>query len=281
MKMKVRILNVYNNTALPSKGLKADYGNSFYFEIGEKRILFDTGRRGNILLNNMKALGISPDEIGTIVFSHGHSDHTGGLPTFLSARTEGKAIEVIMHPTALEPKQFLYLYPIGFPKLSEKQKQGIKFSFVKEPFEVTPGLTTTGEITDRPEKDSTAWYMTHKVNRRRKRDPLSDDLSLVLDTKKGLVIVTGCCHAGLLNTCVHVSKLFNKEIRAILGGTHLMTFKRKEIGHIGDVLEKTYNMPQLYLNHCTGKKAILQLKDRFGPEIVHDFWVGSEMTYEI
>jgi len=281
MKMKVRILNVYNNNALQDKGLKSDYGNSFYFEIGEERILFDTGRRGDILLNNMKTLGISPDEIDTIVFSHGHSDHTGGLPAFLSARTGREVIEVIMHPAAIEPKRFLYFYPIGFPELSEKQKRGIKFSFVKESFEVVHGLTTTGEITDRPEKDSTAWYMTHKVNGRRERDPLSDDLSLVLDTKKGLVIVAGCCHAGLLNTCIHVSKLFNKEIRAILGGTHLMTFPRKEVEHIGDVLEKTYNMPQLYLNHCTGKKAILQLKARFGPETVHDFWAGSELTYEI
>ncbi len=279
--MKVKILNVCNNNALPDRGLKADHGNCFCVEIGEKKILFDTGHRGKIFLNNMRALNISPDKIDSIIFSHGHNDHTGGLTAFLSSRTRIEPIEIFLHPAASKPKRFFYLLPIGYPKMSMDQEQKIKLHFVKVPVEVIPGLSTTGEITERPKKDSTAWYMNYKENHKWKRDPLLDDLSLVLNTKEGLVIVTGCCHAGLLNTCAHVKNVFGKEIHAIFGGTHLIMSSKKEISDIGDVLEKTYNTPQLYLNHCTGKKTIAQFEERFGTEVVHDFWAGAEMIYEM
>jgi 7,8-dihydropterin-6-yl-methyl-4-(beta-D-ribofuranosyl)aminobenzene 5'-phosphate synthase len=102
-----------------------------------------------------------------------------------------------------------------------------------------------------------------------------------LDAKDGLVILTGCCHAGILNTCAKATKIFNKKIKAIAGGTHMMEYSNEDIGQVGDILESVYGTPELYLNHCTGEKAIEQLRARFGSDIVHDCYVGSELTFEV
>lgn len=112
-------------------------------------------------------------------------------------------------------------------------------------------------------------------------DPVVDDLSLVLQGKDGLVLIMGCCHAGLLNTCAHATKLFNSKIKALIGGTHMLEYKPEDVKHMGDVLENTYGTPQFYLNHCTGEKAIAQLRTRFGQAIVHDCFAGSELVFEI
>lgn len=161
-------------------------------------------------------------------------------------------------------------------------KQQVQFISAKEPFEVIPHLTTTGEILDRSEKDGTeprrAW---HKSHGKWESDPIVDDLSLVLEAQDGLVIIGGCCHAGILNTCAHVSKMFDERIHAFIGGSHMLHFTRDEVSHVADVLEQTYGPPQLYLNHCTGKKTMAQVREQFGSEIAHDCRVGTELTYEI
>ena len=73
----------------------------------------------------------------------------------------------------------------------------------------------------------------------------------------------------------------NRKIKAIIGGTHMLKYSEEDVDHVGDVLEKTYQTPEMYLNHCTGQKAIDQLRNRFGSDIVHDCFAGSELAFEI
>ena len=117
-----------------------------------------------------------------------------------------------------------------------------------------------------------------------------DDQSLVLDTTEGLVLITGCCHAGLLNTMEHVQKMINKPFKAIIGGTHMVRFSKEEVEQVADVLEKEYGLPDLYLNHCTDnlpipliKKTPVTkiLKKRFGENKVKTCSVGTEFIFEI
>ncbi len=281
--MEIKITNIYNNNALPDKDLRSGHGQSFSVEYGREKLLFDMGWKGKRLLDNMNRLGISPSQISRIVLSHGHMDHTGALPAFLKARTANEPVEIIAHPCVQEPKAVkilgLRILSASFPKLDEQLQERIKFNFVREPFRITANLSTTGEIHERPERDGTSKKIVHKVNRDWKTDVLLDDLSLVLETNDGLVLICGCCHAGLLNTCAHVSKVFDKNIIAILGGTHMLGFSRKEIDHVGDILENTYGSPILYLNHCTGRKVISRLETRFGSEIVRPCLVGTELTF--
>ena len=87
--MEVKILNVYNNEALPGKGLKGGHGESFHITMGDKEVLLDVGWRGRKFMHNVHRLGIDVDKIDKLVLSHGHMDHTGGLKAFLRARARG------------------------------------------------------------------------------------------------------------------------------------------------------------------------------------------------
>ncbi len=283
--MQVKITNVYSNVGQPNRNLKGGYGNGFYLKFGSEKILFDVGWRGKVLLHNLNELNINVDEIGKIIFSHGHMDHTKALPAFLNLRDPSKKIKIIAHPSIMDEKRAkilgLRLINIGFLKLTDKMKSMVDFQFSKDPIKINQFLTYTGEINNRPDKDGTEKTMIHFKNGVWELDPLLDDVSLVLETKGGLVIIGGCMHSGLLNTCNYVNKMFNgKKIIAIIGGTHMMGFNAKEVEYVANELETKYNLPKLYLNHCTGEKAIRQLRDIFGSEIVIPCPVGTTLTYD-
>jgi 7,8-dihydropterin-6-yl-methyl-4-(beta-D-ribofuranosyl)aminobenzene 5'-phosphate synthase len=283
--MDVKILNVYNDEALQGKGFKPGHGESFHITAGDEEVLFDVGWKGRKLMHNIDRLGIKIDKISKLVLSHGHRDHTGGMKAFLKARTVSAPLQVIAHPAALEPKSskmLLFHVPMGLPNLNERLMEKLEFHLTKEPIEVIPKLSTTGEVslTERTEKPGIVTGMFHKVDGKREWDPVIDDLSLTLQTKDGLVVITGCCHAGLLNTCAKATRLLNDKIKAILGGTHMLEYSKEDVDHVGTVLENLYGTPELYLNHCTGKKAIQQLRNRFGPEVVHDCHVGTEVVFQ-
>lgn len=180
-------------------------------------------------------------------------------------------------------KIWIFHIPIGLSDLSRELAEKTEMQLTKEPVEVLPKLSTTGEISiaERPEKPGIATNVFHKVDGQRKWDPAIDDLSLILQTRDGLVIITGCCHAGLLNTCAKATRLFDEKIKAVIGGTHMLEYSEEDVKHVGDVLENLYGTPELHLNHCTGVKAIQQLMNRFGSEIVHDCYAGTELIFEI
>jgi 7,8-dihydropterin-6-yl-methyl-4-(beta-D-ribofuranosyl)aminobenzene 5'-phosphate synthase len=284
--MDVKIVNVYNDSVLLNKGLKGGWGNSFHITVGDRQVLFDVGYKGGTLMRNVHALGVDVNKIEKLVLSHAHRDHTGGLVSFLKARTLAKPLPIIAHPDVKEPKSIkilIFHLPGGLPKLSEDMLRSTSFELTRNPTEVLPRLSTAGEIptAERTEKLGIASKAFHKVDGHREWDPVIDDLSLILQAKDGLVLVTGCCHAGLLNTCTRATKLFDKTIKAIIGGAHMLEYSNEDVKHVGDILENTYSTPELYLNHCTGEKAINQLRTRFGSDIVHDCFAGSELTFEI
>lgn len=291
--MQVEITNVYANETLDNDNLKGDHGQSFYISIGDENILFDTGAKSEILLHNMNELGINPNDINKIFLSHGHYDHTLGLPGLLDAIDPTDPVPVYGHPSLTEKKLIkiaLIKKNIGYPKLSEVQQRKIDLQLIREPVDLATGLTSTGEILARPHRDGREPNALHQFGENLEVDPVLDDQSLVLDSKEGLVLITGCCHAGLLNTLSHVEKMNDKPFKAIIGGTHMVRFSTSEVKQTADILEKEYGLPDLYLNHCTDhlpipfvKKTPVTkiLKERFGEEKVHTCYVGTELTFEI
>jgi 7,8-dihydropterin-6-yl-methyl-4-(beta-D-ribofuranosyl)aminobenzene 5'-phosphate synthase len=234
-------------------------------------------------MHNIRALGLSVDNLEKAVLSHSHIDHTGGLAALLSARTK-KTLTVIAHPDVLEVKKANIKgsqVPIGLPKLP-RDLSVMKLELTRNPVEVLPKLYTTGEIPlgERQEKQGNSPRILHLVNGQYEWDPVIDDLSLVLHTKNGVVIITGCCHAGLLNTCAKVKKLFNKKIEAIIGGVHMVEYTEKEVEHVANALKNDHGTPMLYLNHCTGDKVVEQLRKLLGADVVRDYPGGMELDFE-
>lgn len=291
--MKARILNLYSNERDASSSLKCDHGESFLITIGDEQILFDVGAKGPILLHNMNELGVNPNAISKLVLSHGHFDHTLALPHFLDKRTGNAPLPVYAHPDVREEKiarMLFFTKPLGFPHLNPNQEKKIAFELSAEPQQVTPSLTTTGEIHERPEKDGVDPMAFHREENRWCIDPVRDDISLLLNTDEGAVIIVGCAHAGILNICRRVKELTDDPIKAIIGGSHMVRFTEAEVLHVAMQLKDAFDYPDLYLNHCTDKlpvpfvrktKAIDILKKHYGAPKVHHCRVGNTVEFAV
>jgi 7,8-dihydropterin-6-yl-methyl-4-(beta-D-ribofuranosyl)aminobenzene 5'-phosphate synthase len=291
-RMQVKLINIVdketeeNSDFIPSNGL------SYLIELGERKILFDAGESGKTLLHNMKLLEIAPNSLDLLILSHGHWDHSFGINALLKARTSREKLKLIAHPHAISkrkrrfPEDLIWLikyriYNFGFPRIGKSRKEQLVFELTTKPHEISPFLFTSGEISERKEIDSATKHIIRKEKNKYVEDSILDDLSLILNTKEGITIICGCGHAGILNICLRAKEIFpNKEIKSIIGGTHLVALNEDELNVVATKLETEYNKPHLYFSHCTGKKAIQYLTKRFGKEIVHPFKVGDVLTFE-
>ena len=252
--MFIEIINLYNNEALSGLNLIPAHGQSFLIKAENHQILADVGWKGKILLNNMKSLGIDPNDITQLVISHGHMDHVGGLPEFLDARKQ--PIPMLAHPGIKESKRFEVFSvtkDIGFPDLSKEQKKKLDITYSKKPKSILPFLKTTGEISKRLHRDGTEPFAQHKVFGRYVKDPVLDDVSLLIEAKEGQVVITGCAHAGILNILDYAKVTSEKPIKAIIGGTHMVRYSEEEVIATGHKIIEDFDDPDLYLNHCTDK----------------------------
>lgn len=285
--MKIEAINLYNDIAPKDSDFIENHGQAFLIKSDNYQTLFDTGQIGKYLLHNMNELKVVPNKINTVIISHGHYDHTGGLNALVKARTIKKPLEVIVHPIALLPKgsyktkERKKLRDIGFPKITDDIKEKINLILVTEPYKVTHYLSTIGEVRHRPYKDGTSIDHLYYIDDKWQADKMIEDLNIVLQTKSGLVVICGCCHAGLLNTLEQVSKQYpGKNIYAILGGTHMLRFTGEEVDFVAKKLEENYQKPKLYFNHCSGNNVIDQLRETFGNELIDDCLVGARFEFE-
>ncbi len=220
--MPTRLTVLCDNAVSPQMGLLGEHGFSCLIEAGNGHYLFDTGQ-GLAIAHNCQVLGKNLEGLQAIVLSHGHYDHTGGLPDVLH-RTG--PVRVVAHPdlfreryrTVAGHRRF-----IGLPyRQAHLESLGAEFFFTPEWTEIGAGLFATGEI---PRRDGCIRADSGLVmigEHGEEPDPLADDVSLVVSTKHGLVLLLGCAHAGLANILRYVlEKTGRDRIYAVLGGTHL------------------------------------------------------------
>jgi 7,8-dihydropterin-6-yl-methyl-4-(beta-D-ribofuranosyl)aminobenzene 5'-phosphate synthase len=111
-------------------------------------------------------------------------------------------------------------------------------------------------------------------------DPYRDDLSLVVETSRGFILLCGCCHAGLLNTVEHVDRAFSRPIVAIAGGTHLVNVTARHLQRVSDALAAKESLKRVYLNHCSGQAAYVGLLLSLGLHVVQTCPAGLELDLE-
>jgi 7,8-dihydropterin-6-yl-methyl-4-(beta-D-ribofuranosyl)aminobenzene 5'-phosphate synthase len=249
--------------------LKSKHGLSFLIQakIGddEVTVLMDAGPSSEALLHNVDAMGVNLEDVDVIALSHGHYDHTGGLLEALKRMK--KRVPVIGHPTVFDPKLSLmpHLRLIGAPfKSSDVESAGGVPILATDPVKITDGIATTGEVPRITAFESVRGFWT--VHDRSFVDDLMlDDQSLVIDVEgKGLVVVAGCAHAGIINTIKYAQKITgNTRVYAVLGGFHLWNAENKRLQATEDKLKKL-DLKFIGPCHCTGKKAIKKITEAFG-----------------
>ncbi len=262
MASKVKITLLVENTTY-RRNLYAEHGLSYYIEINNKRYLFDTGQTG-IIVKNSETLGIPLDNLDGVILSHGHYDHTGGLMSVINGK-----VNIYAHPDIFTRRYSFYkpdnIHEIGIPySKDELEKRGAVFHLTKDSFSLGD-ITVTGEVPRETsyEKIPDNFYKDKNLTT---HDKIMDDLSTFIETKKGIVVLLGCCHAGIVNTLNHISRLTGKnEFYWIIGGTHL-------IGSDKDRIEKTISdLKKFKFNHisplhCTGPIAKNELMNAFRDE---------------
>jgi 7,8-dihydropterin-6-yl-methyl-4-(beta-D-ribofuranosyl)aminobenzene 5'-phosphate synthase len=221
----VTLTIVYDNLPLDTR-LKTAWGFACLVEIGETTVLFDTGGDGPTLMGNLAALGFDPRRIDAVVLSHIHTDHIGGLDALLAVNDLA---------TVFVPRSF----PDEFKARVSKRAPVIQ---VREPMTITENIHTTGEV-----------------------DGAIIEQALIVQTNKGLVVITGCAHPGIVEI-VRRAKVYG-DVYLVMGGFHLGDKKAAEVETVIAEL-KRLGVRQVAPSHCTGEAAIRQFSAAFGADFI-------------
>ena len=270
--MRVTVL-CENTVGTPTPmGLMAEHGLSFLIE-DTGVSLYDTGQ-GVGIINNMARLGKNVNAVDRIILSHGHYDHVGGLMPVLKERDTG--VPVYVHDEAFRNKVASIQTPeeeIGFPigfqySREEYAENGAEFRFVDHFTRIDERIVTISNI-ERPSGWKT-WDVRLKlsINGKILEDPFNDDLSVLLATSSGPVVLLGCAHAGIVEILDDLSaKTGHREFHAVIGGTHLGTASEEYIEKAIESLRK-YNVRVIGTSHCTGFHASARIMAQFKKEFV-------------
>ena len=267
--MELQITTLIENNPSDQGQLLFEHGLSFYIEADGKNLLFDTGQSGDFI-ENAKALNKDLNKLDVCLISHGHYDHSGGLKRLVN--------EIDKIPLLIVGEEFFK------PKYKKESK--FKFRYNGSSFE--EAFLTKNQIPLRKVKEDKVALTDHilifhnfhrhtdfetrnckfylKENNKYTPDEFDDEIALGIVTEKGLVVIVGCSHIGIVNILKTISERVNIPIYAVVGGTHLIEADEGR-------MEKTMNSFQemgiqlIAVSHCTGEKGIrfLQqnLKNKF------------------
>ncbi len=263
--------------------LQAEHGLALWMRSPELNLLFDTGS-GDTLVANAERLDIRLNECQMVVLSHGHYDHSGGLAALWQL---GVHCPVMAHPGVILPRYSRHPHKpvrsIGMPtpvvtRLWQLPTQMRLWALTAQM--LTPYWGTSGEIPRQdPLEDVGGPFFLDAEGCA--PDLIEDDLALWLNTPRGLVIVLGCCHSGLINTITHIRRLTGiDKVAWIIGGFHLLHAAEPRLAHTLDFLQHC-QLDFLRPGHCTGDAVVERLQRQLPDVDVQLLHVGACYDIEV
>lgn len=234
---EIRLQIVLDNYAC-SDPLETAWGFAAYLTGPEQNILFDTGSDSTLLLANMAKLQIDPNRVDTVVISHNHADHTGGLIGFLKCRAD-----ITLYGLESFPAQFK----------ETVRAYGVRLIDVEEPLSICAGVCSTGRMGTRIHEQA-----------------------LVIRTERGLVIVTGCAHPGVARMLERIKARHEDDILLVVGGFHLQWAEASTVERVIDAF-KRLGVRYVAPTHCSGDSVRALFQERFGARYLN-IGVGKTIT---
>lgn len=286
MDRKINLGILVNNIVGESHFL-AEHGLSILIQTqeGEKKEdhLLDCGKSSSTLLHNIAAYGIELANLSlkTIILSHGHYDHTGGLKGLLENTSQ--RIPIIGHPDVFAQR---ISYVRGFRTIScpfnqsEIREAGGDLLLSRDSVKINDYLMVTGEVPRKNKFEKNPHFRKVTSNHWRD-DEVDDDLSVIIDVnQESFFLLCGCCHAGLINTLERVKTLTGKtKCYGVMGGLHLVGASQERIDFTIAELKK-WNPEVIIPLHCSGREAMYQLKSHF-PEKTKLLNCGDSFAFDI
>ena len=281
--LELRITILMENTCA-KPGLVCEHGFSALLELEGQSLLFDTGSSGSFI-DNAAALGIDLSVLSHVVLSHAHWDHTCGFTRFSEGKT-AQAYTLCLSKYFFAPKfsedaPGVFNYS-GIPfSPSDLRRLRIKTALYSDglhpvweglPVYLMPGIdrhVTFERIPTRFQLFNGMEFLP---------DPFQDEMALVVDTSQGLIVISGCSHNGMINTCLTAQNRLGKPVRAFIGGTHLVDAREEQIARTMEYL-KDCKIAELAVCHCTGEAGLAAIAESC--DNYRTIGTGSQLTYQI
>lgn len=271
------------NTTLIDRYFRAEPGLSFFIEDGDTRILFDCGY-SDLFLENAAAMGIDLLDLDAVVLSHGHIDHTGGLPPLaahhIRAGIEGRPAKdplFLTHPATFGRKKMKEGGDAGCPVSPEYLSMFGEVKTSVSPQKVSDRITFLGEIPRTDPKRTAGSSAFIQQDGRWVPDPVIEDSCLVYHGDDGLLLICGCTHAGIEHTVAYARSVCGDErVAAIIGGLHLYSATPARIDELSRWSAES-DIGVLYPCHCTGLPATIALSHHHA---ITPVGVGSHLVWD-
>lgn len=246
------------NQLSQNRALTAEHGLSFLIEAGGKKILFDCSA-GKAARRNAGKMNVSLKDVDYVVLSHSHYDHAGGYPDMLD---HGVRAPLITGPHFFEEKyasdgnKYVYL-GCGFgQELLKKNK--IKHQVCEKSIMLFEGCHVAGAFEQKYEFEKIPPRFVKETAEGMVADDFADEICLVIESVKGLVVIVGCSHPGILNMVETVRERFGREVCAVFGGSHLVEADAERLSATMDIL-RDMGVGMAGFNHCTGDAALSRM----------------------